>query len=183
MKAIGLKILKWLGMFKKIPRQRLESFLVLHKTDKKVLDIGSNRGPYQHLFPNRMSVDVAPGPNVDIVADAHDLSKIEDNSFEVILCTEVLEHLHTPEKAILEMERVLKPGGKIILTTRFIFPLHDTPHDYYRYTQYGLAHLFHNFHDVKIVEEESTIGTLAVLYERIGLQCNTLGFKPLMFCG
>ena len=168
------------GLTRKITRTRLRAFLERYKTDKKTLDIGCGTALYGALFPNRTTLDIAPRKDipVDIIADAHDLSVIPDGSFDCVLCTEVLEHLHTPHKAIAELHRVLKPGGMLLLSTRFIFPLHDVPGDYYRYTKFGLRHLLKDFEIVELKEETSTIETLAVLCQRIGFQCDTLGFRP-----
>ena len=130
-------------MFRKFTRVSLEKFLAPHATEGQVLDIGSGGSSYGKYFPNRLTVDIDPARKPEIVADAHELP-FPDGKFAVILCTEVLEHLSNPPKAIAEMRRVLKPGGKLILTTRFMYPLHDIPHDYFRYTRYGLEHLFEN---------------------------------------
>jgi SAM-dependent methyltransferase len=158
---------------KKITRPKIEAFIANHASELKTLDIGSSWSPYEKYFPNRTSSDIEPRDGVDIVADAHDLP-ISDNEFDVILCTEVLEHLHTPEKAISEMLRVLKPGGKLILTTRFMFPMHDVPHDYFRYTEYGMKHLFREWNIIELVPETKNFETLAVLIHRMAF---TMEFK------
>ena len=172
-----------LGLTKKITRTRLDHFLARHATTERVLDVGCGSSVYGAYFPNRTTLDVAvrPGVHVDIVADAHDMKEVADGSYGVILCTEVLEHLHTPAKAIAECWRILKPGGRLILTTRFIFPLHDVPGDYYRYTKYGLCHLLREFEIIELLEEANTMETLAILCQRIGFQCETLGFRPFKF--
>ena len=169
-----------LGLTRKITRPRLEQFLRMYATEAKTLDIGCGNDQYGGLFPNCTTLDIEarPGVKVDIIADAHDLSQIGDGSFEVILCTEVLEHLHTPSQAIAEFYRILKPGGLLLLSTRFIFPIHDAPGDYYRFTKYGLAHLLREFMIEELKSETSTGEALAVLYQRIGFQCDTLGFRP-----
>ena len=97
----------------------------------------------------------------------------------MVLCTEVLEHLPEPQKAIDEMFRVLKPGGQLLLTTRFLFPIHDAPHDYFRYTKYGLRHLLRRFDILELQEETDAVGSLAVLLQRLGMQAQTLGWTPL----
>ncbi len=181
-KKIILKCADATGIMSKIPRTRIDAFLRAHRTEKKTLDIGSGHGPYAGYFPNRMSVDIEPGPGVDFVADAHDLSRFGDESFESILATEVLEHLYAPQQAIDEMYRVLGPGGSVILTTRFIFPLHNIPGDYWRFTRYGLAHLFRHFKDVEIIEETRTLEAVAVIFERLAFQTDTLWFKPFGLC-
>lgn len=176
-----MSILDSIGLTRKITRPRLRSFLEKHRSTGRTLDIGCGNAIYGDLFPNRVTVDIErrPGIAVDIIGDAHNLSMFPHNTFNIVLCTEVLEHLHTPSKAIGEFERVLKPGGTLLLTTRFVFPLHDTPHDYYRYTKYGLLHLLKSFENVEITEEASTTETIAILLQRIGFQCTTLGLRPL----
>ncbi|MBU1255488.1 class I SAM-dependent methyltransferase [Patescibacteria group bacterium] len=171
------KILKKIGLTSKITRQKLELFIQKYKSDGLTLDIGCSNSPYIKYFPNRVGLDIQDGPNVDIVADIHKLP-FEDEKFDNILCTEVLEHLHSPHIAIAEMKRVLKPGGKLILSTRFIFPLHEVPNDYYRYTKYGLKYLFKDWQIIELKEEANTLTTLAVLLQRIGYQCEILGFRP-----
>lgn len=176
-----MSFLDSIGLTRKITRPRLHAFLERHRSEGKTLDVGCGNAIYGHLFPNRVTVDIEqrPGVAVDIIVDAHNLSVFTNDSFDIVLCTEVLEHLHTPAQAIAEFKRVLKPGGILLLTTRFVFPLHDTPNDYYRYTKYGLQYLLHDFENVEIMEETSTIETIAVLFQRIGFQCNTLGLRPL----
>ncbi len=173
-------VLDTLGITRKITRPRLGAFLARYASNGKTLDIGCGNDCYTKYFPNKTTLDIEarPGVKVDIIADAHDLSQIPDASFDVVLCTEVLEHLHTPAQAIAEFNRILVPGGLLLLSTRFIFPLHDVPGDYYRYTKYGLRHLLSNFEILELTEEASTVETLAVLFQRLGFQCDTLWFKP-----
>jgi ubiquinone/menaquinone biosynthesis C-methylase UbiE len=176
-----MSFLDRIGLTRKITRPRLAAFLKKYASDQKTLDVGCGSALYGNYFPNRTTLDIAarPGVQVDIVADAHDLSIIEDRSFDIVLCTEVLEHLHTPHRAIAEFTRVLKPGGLLLLSTRFIFPIHDAPGDYYRYTKYGLRYLLREFEILELEDEATTIETLAVLSQRIGFQCDTLGFRFL----
>lgn len=169
-----------IGLTRKITRTRLDMFLRRHATVLSVLNIGCGSDQYGRYFPNRTTVDIVarPGARVDIIGDAHNLHQISDASFDVLLCTEVLEHLHTPDKAISEFWRILRPGGTLLLTTRFIFPLHDVPGDYYRYTKYGLRYLLRDFAIEELQEETTTVEALAVLYQRIGFQCETLRARP-----
>jgi predicted SAM-dependent methyltransferase len=176
-----MSLLDSIGLTRKITRPRLRAFLERHRSEGKTLDVGCGSALYGDLFPHRITLDIEQRKNVavDVIGDAHNLSLFPQESFDVVLCTEVLEHLHTPAQAIAEFHRVLKPGGTLLLTTRFVFPLHDTPNDYYRYTKYGLEYLLRDFEDVEITEETSTIETIAVLFQRIGFQCHTLGLRPL----
>lgn len=178
--AVSVSLLDAIGLTRKITRPRLGAFLKRYATEAHTLDIGCGNAQYGSLFPNVTTLDIEARPSVrvDIVGDAHDLHMIADASYAVVLCTEVLEHLHTPHRAIAEFARVLQPGGLLILSTRFIFPLHDAPGDYFRYTKYGLRHLLHEWEIIELVEEAGTMETLAVLFQRIGFQCDTLWLRP-----
>jgi SAM-dependent methyltransferase len=61
--------------------------------------------------------------------------------FDTVLCTQVLEHVPRPELLIQEAFRVLRTGGQLILTAPQTWGLHEQPHDYYRFTSYGLRYL------------------------------------------
>ena len=162
----------------KLTRITLDRFIAAHATDRVTLDIGAQNGPYAALFPRRIGLDIRPGRGVRIIGDAQALG-IRDGAFPVILCTEVLEHLPEPQRAIDEMYRVLEPGGTLLLTTRFLFPIHDAPHDYFRYTKYGLRHLLRRFEILELHEETDSVGTIAVLLQRLGMQARTLNWTPM----
>jgi SAM-dependent methyltransferase len=162
----------------KLTRVTLDRFISAHATNRRTLDIGAQNGPYAALFPNRIALDIRPGRGVKVIGDAQALG-LRDASFPVILCTEVLEHLPEPQRAIDEMFRVLEPGGTLVLTTRFLFPIHDAPHDYFRFTKYGLRHLLRRFAIIELHEETDSVGTIAVLLQRLGMQAETLRRTPL----
>lgn len=163
-------------MFSKITRPHIEKFISKYATNKRVLDIGSGGSSYGRYFPNRLTVDVDPGREPEVVADAHALP-FSDGEFECILCTEMLEHTEDPRAVANELMRVLMPGGTLILTTRFVYPLHDSPGDYFRFTKYGLRRLFSKW---TILEEQAELGdfsTIGALLQRIGFQTKLRGGK------
>ncbi|HWJ56913.1 MAG TPA: class I SAM-dependent methyltransferase [Vicinamibacterales bacterium] len=170
----------WIGraLSRKLTRVSLDRFIASHATGRRTLDIGAQNGPYAAHFPHRVALDIRRGIGVQIIGDTQALG-IADATFDVVLCTEVLEHLPEPQQAVDEMFRVLKPGGQLLLTTRFLFPIHDAPHDYFRYTKYGLRHLLRRFEILELHEETDAVGTLAVLVQRLGMQAQTLGWRPL----
>ncbi len=65
-------------------------------------------------------------------------------TYDLIICVQVLEHVSNPVKSIDEMFRVLKPGGLIYLSTNFMYPRHGIPYDFFRFSEDGLIHLFDN---------------------------------------
>ena len=77
----------------------------------------------------------------DVVGSALEIP-LEDESFDSALSTAVLEHLEEPQRALHEAFRILKPGGYALYTMPFFWHLHEQPRDFYRYTKYGLQHLF-----------------------------------------
>lgn len=156
-------------MIKKITRKHLESFLSRHATDKKVLDIGSGGSSYSRFFPHRITVDIDPERKPDVVADAHNLP-FKDGEFEVVLSTEMLEHVRDPFQVERELRRVTSSGGILILSTRFVFPLHDAPHDYWRFTKYGLRELFREWEIVELEGETGNFSTIGALLQRICFQ-------------
>jgi SAM-dependent methyltransferase len=108
------------------------------------LDIGAGeRNRYGDLFDTSeyVTMDITEGPNVSIVGSIEDIPSPE-NSFDSIVCTQVLEHVPHPQKAVEEMFRVLKAGGFALITAPQFNELHEEPHDYFRYTPFGLESLF-----------------------------------------
>lgn len=109
-----------------------------------VLDIGGGTGKrYKGLFAHAKSLrslDLNPDLHPDIIGDAEAMP-IESDSVDGIVCSQMLEHVPHPWKALAEMHRVLRPGGKVILTVPQLNELHEEPHDYYRYTIFGLRTL------------------------------------------
>lgn len=114
----------------------------------KILDAGAGETPYKKFFNKHkyLAVDTKWGDsdwdysNLDLIADLTKLP-LKDETFDAVLCTQVLEHLQEPEKVLRELWRVLKKGGIIYLSTPQGWGVHQAPHDYYRYTCYGLQYL------------------------------------------
>jgi SAM-dependent methyltransferase len=112
----------------------------------EALDVGSGRSPYLAQLRTRctgvVSLDAEERSlEVDLVGDVQDMQDVGPNSFDTILCTQVLEHVPQPPRAFGEFRRVLKPGGKLLLTVPHLSAVHESPHDYYRFTRYALVSL------------------------------------------
>jgi len=115
------------------------------------MDVGSKDARYRHLVPatEYLTLDIRPDSGADIVGDLHDVPW-ESDSLDTVIATEVLEHCYDPSRAVGEIHRLLRPGGVCVLSTRFLHPYHADPHDYFRFTNEGLAYLFREFSDVSI---------------------------------
>ena len=156
---------------KRFSRQGIDAFLrgELRGAHGTVLDLGAGLRPFAQLLPGRtIALDHRPRPDVDLIGDAHRLP-LRDATVDAIVCTEVFEHLLDPPTAASEMIRVLKPGGRLVLTTRFCFPLHDRPADYWRFTPYTLRRLFAPL-EPTVVPQHSAYRTLLVLLVRLVME-------------
>lgn len=127
------------------------------------------------------SLDIDPERSPEIVGDLSTY-EFDDIAFDVIVLSEVLEHIRTPDAAVSNALKGLKPGGLLVLTTPFLFPIHDRPHDYYRYTKYGLAWLLRDYVDVKITPRNSWAEALNVMFVRLIKEKNPVCrfFGPLI---
>ena len=116
-----------------------------------IFDIGSKeaRGSYAFGSPPRdakvVCVDIEDGPGVDLVADAHDMPMVADNSVDFVVSVSVLEHVRYPQKAMKEIFRILKPGGIVYINVPFVFPFHAAPDDFYRFSYKGISILCEDF--------------------------------------
>jgi SAM-dependent methyltransferase len=110
-----------------------------------LLDVGAGTRPYwpvyKDYFSKCVSFDASFSPHnttsVDLFANAN-LLPFQEKVFDCIICTEVLEHVPNPVAVLNEINRVLKPGGRVFLTTPFLVALHEMPYDFYRYTPSAL---------------------------------------------
>jgi SAM-dependent methyltransferase len=100
--------------------------------------------------------------NPDQIEDIHSMT-FEDNSIDGLFCVAVLEHIYSPERAVNEIKRVLKPGGKAFLYVPFIYRYHASPGDYldyFRYTRDGLEYFFGDCNKLQIVNVRGVLETL-----------------------
>jgi SAM-dependent methyltransferase len=77
---------------------------------------------------------------VDVYYDGKHLP-FENETFDSLFCSEVVEHIFDPDEILKELNRVLKPGAKALITVPFSWNEHETPYDYARYTSFGITHL------------------------------------------
>ncbi|MFC5345675.1 class I SAM-dependent methyltransferase [Brevundimonas staleyi] len=101
-------------------------------------------------------------PGVTLLADAHALP-FGSETFDVVVMTEVLEHLHSPELAIKEVTRVLGDSGVLILTVPFMYQLHEMPSDYVRWTEFMLSKTLAS-NGMSIVKFERRADAIGVLF-------------------
>jgi SAM-dependent methyltransferase len=114
---------------------------------KRVLEIGSRARSgitRRQMFRNCLYVglDVLEGPNVDIVGDAHELSSLVSDRFDFVYSVSVFEHLLMPWKVVSELSKVMAPGGLVYIQTHQMWPIHDAPWDFWRFSKDSWPALF-----------------------------------------
>src|SRR6266567_642761 len=132
---------------------RASSYLYLHLVDLRealdfyrtsekisILDYGCGGSPYRDLFPNSeyIRADFTPCEGLDLLLPADSSIPVSDNTFDMVLSTQVLEHVPESVNYVAECFRVLKPGGFLVLTTHGLFEDHGCPYDFQRWTADGL---------------------------------------------
>lgn len=123
-------------------RRPLVDWLRARRIDGRVLDVGCGDRPYAALLPaDAIGFDVPGNPHADLHGSI-DAIPVDDASFDVALCLQVLEHVPDPAAAVRELHRVVRPGGRVLLTTHGVYPFHPNPDDLWRWTHQGLERLF-----------------------------------------
>jgi SAM-dependent methyltransferase len=111
----------------------------------RVLDVGCGVKPYEPLFAryatSYIGVDRVDNPRAELRGSIEELP-VDDGSFDVVLCNQVLEHCDDPARAVRELRRATAPGGRVLASTHGVMPYHPSPTDYWRWTHAGLEKLF-----------------------------------------
>jgi len=126
-----------------------------------ILDVGGHEKPYQSIFAPITSMHVS----LDLEsrkADVYGVGEFlpfRDNAVDVVICTQVLEHVHWPLDIVTEIHRVLRPGGVAFVSVPSIFPTHGGPYDNWRFMPGGLRYLLRDFSEVTINPEGGSIAS------------------------
>jgi len=155
----------------------------------RVLDAGSGEGQYKHHFGGQRytGVDLGGGDKgwdysgLDTVADLTALPFAE-GAFDAAIHIVTIEHLCEPGRALAEIARSLRDGGELLIAAPHEWEVHQAPHDYFRYTRYGLAYLLERA-GMQVVELRPAGGYFRLLARRLlnGLQFFTGGLRWLLF--
>jgi SAM-dependent methyltransferase len=185
MREINLPRLDNIQEFSMRSRERIV-YLYLHEALKEVfasyikagdniLDIGCGNKPYEeyiHKLTNKRGIkyvgcDIIQSSEqkVDIICEATNIPE-PSATYDIILCTQVIEHVFDHYKIFEEAYRLLKPGGFFIVSAPFIWHMHEIPYDFYRFTRYGIQELLTHA-GFRIKEEKSNGGKFAVLGQLI----------------
>jgi len=135
----------------------------------RLLDVGCGVKPYAPWFApyvtEHVGLDIAGNPDADLVGTIEAIPA-EDASFDLVVCTQVLEHCEDPAEGVRELRRVVKPGGRVLLSTHGVQVYHPAPHDLWRWTHEGLERVFltnGTWTSVSVRPAAGTATTLAIL--------------------
>lgn len=139
-----------------------------------LLDFGCGKKPYEKLFKN---VSLYIGVDIEVSGHNHKNSNIdfyydgkrlpfEPNTFDIIFASEVLEHVPNHDDIFKEFHRVLKPGGKILITIPFLWGEHEEPYDFIRFTNFGIVNVLqqYGFNQIKVSKIGGSFETLCQLF-------------------
>jgi SAM-dependent methyltransferase len=136
----------------------------------RTLDIGCGLRPYQHFCRSAEYIGLEldseqhrKAKRADCYYDGRRIP-FSDAEFDSVISSQVLEHVFNPDEFLSEIHRVLKPGGKILLTVPFLWDEHEAPFDYGRYTSYGLLFLFKK-HGFEVLQSTKTMGDIRAVFQ------------------
>jgi SAM-dependent methyltransferase len=122
----------------------------------RVLDLGSKRIASKGLFilePHPGDRWIALDIRADLIPDVvgrGEALPFRSDTFDAVVCSEVIEHVEDPAALVRELYRVVRKGGHLLLSSPFLFPIHGDPYDYHRLTETRLRRLLQNFSEVQI---------------------------------
>jgi SAM-dependent methyltransferase len=137
-----------------------------------LLDVGCGTKPYRSLFKvesyRGLDIDSPVTRERGVADDLYDGTQFpyQNDTFDSVLCNQVLEHVFNPDIFLTEINRVLKPGGKLLLTVPFVWDEHEQPYDYARYTSFGLNALLEK-NGLKIISHRKLAADATILFQLI----------------
>lgn len=147
-------------------QKTLHNVYKTHPNIKRILDLGSGKRYYEPMFADGNAQYVALDIGVDDCPDVSAFGEalpFADQTFDLIVCIQVLEHVNDPHQVIREISRVLCPGGVVLLSTHGTMFYHPTPNDYWRWTQTGLQKIFRDYGQFSKLEVQPVQGTFQTL--------------------
>lgn len=161
-----------------------------------LIDLGCGKIPLYAMYKDHVDsttcVDwehsVHQNPFLDQTCDLNETLPFPDKTFDTILLSDVLEHISEPVKLWYEMERILRPGGSLVLNVPFFYKLHEIPHDYFRYTEFALRKFAANCNlNIVVLEPmggipEIATDLLAKLFYKIPLAGKMLSVASQVMC-
>lgn len=112
----------------------------------RLADLGCGKVPLYGMYREKVaevacidwSESLHASPHIDTFADLNMPLALEPDSFDTVIASDVIEHLHAPQVLFASAHRLLRPGGKLIIGVPFLYWIHEEPHDFHRYTRFAL---------------------------------------------
>lgn len=152
-------LLRVLNPFEVRIAEMLSEFVAQLQKNSRVLDAGAGQCRFATFFARHryVAIDNAVGDvhwdysRLDLLGDLEELP-LASSAFDAVISIVVLEHSRDPQRVLFETFRILRPGGKIFIVVPNQWEVHQAPHDYFRFTRYGLEHLLlkNGFHVQRI---------------------------------
>jgi SAM-dependent methyltransferase len=150
-KQLGRKLAHWLFRIREYNDSRIKAY-ASNINGKTILEIGSGKmvgGKYVYSAKDYFNASNT-FIQTDLMAeyghqclDVLNMNEVEE--YDIIICMNVLEHVYDYGKAIKNMERALRRNGELVVFVPMYYPLHDEPHDYWRFTEHALKRMFDDF--------------------------------------
>lgn len=139
----------------------------------RTLDVGCGQQPYADLFAaatDYVGIELDTPENrankrADAYYDGHTFP-FGGSEFDSVIIFQVIEHVFNPDRFLAEVHRVLRTNGALLLTVPFVWDEHEQPHDYARYSSFGLRHLLET-HGFVISEQRKSVDNLRVISQLI----------------
>ncbi len=138
----------------------------------KLLDIGCGTKPYEQYLSVHQYIGVEIDTERSRTTSKADFfydgrrTPFSDGEFDSVLANEVFEHVFNPTEFLSEVNRILKIDGKFLLTVPFVWDEHEQPHDYARYTSFGLKHILQE-HGFEVVKHKKSVTNVRVIFQLI----------------
>lgn len=149
-----------------------------------VIDIGAGKVPYKKFIKCKkyIGVDIEDRGGLEdvIITDVNNGIPQVDQTVDLVLMFEVLEHIKKPQFVLTEINRILNNDGQLVMTVPFVWVLHETPNDYFRYTRYGLEYMLRvaGFSNIKIIPSNNYYYTICQL---LNINLRHKIFYPIVF--
>jgi SAM-dependent methyltransferase len=155
----------------------------------RLLDLGCGKVPFYGMYRDLVTENICVdwentlhiNRHIDQFVDLNGPLPFGNEEFDTILSTDVLEHIARPDCAWAEMARILRRGGKLLLTTPFLYWLHEEPHDYHRFSAHKLR-LFCADYGLEVVELNSYGGAPEVILDMLCKLSTYRGSNPAAIC-
>ena len=138
-------------------------------SEAMILDVGAGHGDFADIFEgkNYYSLDIVPYAEVDLVCDLGQTIPFRPGTFDAVILMNVLEHVYENRGLVQNIAKILKPGGKLIITVPFLLKVHQAPFDFSRYTPFYLEKLAQEA-GFKVEKLDGYYDTLYLLNESLG---------------